>query len=432
MMKTTHRTRGFGLSLGLLGLTWATAEAENWPRFRGPTGQGISTEAGLPREWNATDHVAWKTPIPGEGWSSPIVWGERIFLTAALQDGCQCHVLCLDAATGRVVWNTEVLTQVPGHKEGKNSHATPTPYTDGERVYAVFSDGSVAALDFAGGVLWTNREVRFYSRHGLGASPLLHDGLLIMPYDGSMRVTQAGKWPNNTDEERTGWQIPWDKAFLVALDVHTGRRVWTAKRGLSRIAHVTPNVLREGDTAQLISCAGDCIQGFDPTTGALLWNVVSEGEGVTPSPAMGDGLIFTASGFVAPTLRTVRTGGRGNVTATHVAWEQRKGVPMQVSPLYVKPHLYAVTDAGVVTCFQAATGEIVYQGRLGGNYCASPLYADGRIYCLSESGETVVIAPGAEFRILARNPLGDRCQASMAVSGGRLFIRTAQFLYCIR
>ena len=183
---------------------------------------------------------------------------------------------------------------------------------------------------------------------------------------------------------------------------------------------------------QLISCAGDCIQGFDPQTGDLLWNVASEGEGVTPSPVMGDGLIFTASGFVAPTLRTVRTGGQGDVTATHIAWEQRKGVPMQASPLYVKPYLYAVTDAGIVTCYRAATGEIVYQERLGGKYCASPVYADGRIYFLSEDGETVVLAAGAEFKILARNPLNERCQASLAVSGGRLFIRTDKHVVCLR
>ena len=415
-----------------MALSLATAEAENWPRFRGPTGNGISTETGLPLEWNLTKGVAWKTPIPGKGWSSPIAWGERIFLTAALQDGRKCHALCLDAASGRILWDTEVMEQVPGHKESRNSHATPTPCTDGEQVYVVFSDGSVASLDFAGGMLWTNREVSFYSRHGLGASPLMHDGLIIMPYDGSMRVAQAGVYPNNTEEERTGWQIAWDIAFIVALDTGTGRRVWTARRDMSKIAHVTPNIVHQGTTVQLISCAGDCIQGFDPKTGALLWNVFSLGEGVTPSPVMGDGLIFTSSGFGAPALRTVRMGGQGDVTATHIAWEQRKGVPMQVSPLYLKPYLYAVTDAGVVTCLQAATGEIVYQGRLGGNYSASPVYADGRIYFLSESGETVVIASGAEFRILARNPLEERCQASMAVSGGRFFIRTDKHLYCIR
>ena len=430
-MKTTYTTHYCCWSLLFVGLTLATAKAENWPRFRGPTGDGISTEIRLPVEWNNTDHVAWKTPIPGEGWSSPIVWGERIFLTATLQDGRKCHALCLDAASGQILWNTEVLEQVPGYKERKNSYATPTPCTDGERVYAVFADGSVAAMDFTGSVLWTNRDVSFYSRHGLGASPLLHDGLLIMPYDGSMRVTDQGKYPNNTEEERTGWQIAWDQAFIAALDTRTGRRGWTAKRGMSKIAHVTPNILRDGNTVQLISCAGDCIQGFDPQTGKLLWNVFSLGEGVTPSPVMGDGLIFTSSGFGAPALRAVKTGGRGDITATHIAWEQQRGVPMEVSPLYRKPYLYTVTSAGIVTCLQAATGEVVYQGRLGGKYSASPVYADGRIYFLSESGETVVIAPGAELKILARNPLEETCQASMAVSGGRLFIRTDKHLYCI-
>jgi outer membrane protein assembly factor BamB len=431
-MSRTNTTGRLGLSICVLAVVLSPTHAENWVRFRGPTGDGISTDTDLPLEWNGKDHVAWKTPIPGEGWSSPITWGERVFLTTALQEGRKCHVLCLDAATGRTLWNVEALEQIPGQKEGKNSYATPTPCTDGERVYAVFNDGGVAALNFAGEAVWTNREVSFYSRHGLGASPILHDGLLIMPYDGSMRVAQPGVYPHNSDEERTGWQIAWDQAFVVALDARSGRRVWTAKRGSSKIAHVTPNILRDGDTVQLISSAGDCIQGFDPKTGALLWNVFSLGEGATPSPVMGDGLIFTASGFGAPALRTVRSGGRGDVTATHIAWEQPKGVPMQASPLYVKPYLYTVTDAGVVTCLQGATGEIAYQERLGGRFCASPVYADGRIYLLSESGETVVIAPGPECTILARNALEETCQASMAVSGGRFFIRTDRHLFCIR
>ena len=184
---------------------------------------------------------------------------------------------------------------------------------------------------------------------------------------------------------------------------------------MSKIAHVTPNILREGNAVQLISCAGDCIQGFDPRTGTLLWNVFSLGEGVTPSPVMGDGLIFTSSGFGAPALRTVRTGGQGDVTATHIAWEQQRGVPMEVSPLYRKPYLYTVTSAGIATCLQAATGEVVYQERLGGKYSASPVYADGRIYSLSESGETVVIAPGG-----IQNPRPKSAAGNMPGFDGRV------------
>ncbi len=405
----------------------------NWPCFRGPTGQGLSDETGLPLRWGASSNVAWKTEIPGEGWSSPVVWGDRVFLTTAEEKGVRCLVLCLDRASGRVLWNRHVFDQVPGRKENKNSHATPTPCTDGERVYAVFSDGSVAALTFDGAIAWTNRDVRFYSRHGLGASPLLYRGLLIMPYDGSNRVEVAGQYPNNTPEERLGWQIPWDRAEIVALDVRTGERVWTARRGMSRVAHTTPVVLKEDGGDRILSIAGDAVQAFDPKTGERIWSVCSKGEGVVPSPALGEGLVFTASGFDGSTLRGIRTGGKGDVTATHIAWEQKKGVPMQPSLLYVRPYLYAVTDGGVATCYRPESGEIVWQGRVGERqkYSASPIHAEGRIYVLSESGETTVLAAGPEFKILARNPIGEKCLASPAAARGRLFIRSDRHLFCI-
>jgi outer membrane protein assembly factor BamB len=409
----------------------APALAEHWPQFRGPTGLGVSTETNLPLHWSAESNILWKAALPGAGWSSPVVWGGRVFVSTATESGARCHVLCLDARNGTILWDKEVFEQVPRRKEGKNSYATPTPATDGERVYAVFGDGSIAALAFDGSVVWTNREVPHYSRHGLGASPCLHDGLLIMPYDGSNPVTVAGQYPNNTPEEKLGWQIPWDKALLAALDTRTGRRVWAGRRGLSRIAHVTPVVLREGGVTQILSCAGDAIQGFNPRTGERLWTVFSQGEGVVPGPALGEGLVFTSSGFEKTTLRAVRTGGRGDVTATHVAWEQRRGAPTQASLLYVKPHLYTITDAGIAHCYKAATGEVLYAERVGGNHCASPVYADGRIYFLNEAGETTVLEAGPEFRILAKNPLREKCQASMAVSGGRLFIRGERTLFCI-
>jgi outer membrane protein assembly factor BamB len=408
------------------------AGAENWPQFRGPGRQGHSSEKNLPLLWSAGSNVLWKTEIPGQGWSSPIVWGDTVFVTTATDNGTRCRVLALDAGTGRVRWNTEIFEQVPRRKEAKNSWATPTPATDGERVYAVFGDGSLVALDWQGRVVWTNRTVKFYSRHGLGASPLLHDGLLIMPFDGSNPVTAAGSWPNNSAEEKLGWQTPWDQAVLLAVDARTGREVWRGKRGLSRIAHVSPIVASVDGAAQIISPAGDRIQGFNPKTGELIWSVYSQGEGVTPSPVAGDGLVFTSSGFEKTTLRAVKLGGgKGDVSATHVAWEQRKGVPTQPSLLLAGAHLYAITDGGIATCYEAASGEIVWQERVGGNHSASPVLADGRIYFLSEAGETTVIAPGKEFKVLAKNPLNEKCQASMAVSGGRLFLRGEKNLYCI-
>lgn len=425
-----------GLVLGgvlLLGLPLRLLSAD-WPRFRGPSGQGLSEERDLPLEWDAERNIRWKTQVPGEGWSSPVVAGGRVYLTTVTDSQTRARVLAFDRASGAVVWDTVVTEIVPLRKEAKNSYATPTPVVEGGRVHVVFGDGTLAALDLQGKVLWKDRGIRFYSRHGLGASPLVHEGLLIMTFDGSNRVEKAGDWPNNSAEEQLGWRIPWDRAEIIALDAATGRRVWTGRRGSSRIAHVSAGIVTPaGGPPQLVSPAGDAIQGFDPRTGDRLWTIYSQGEGVTPSFAHGDGLLFTASGFEKTTLRTVRheASARGDLTRTHIVWEQRKGTPTQPSLLYVKPHLYSVTDGGIVHCYQAATGELIYAERIGGNHCASPVHADGRIYFLSETGETTVIQAGADFRILARNPLQEKCQASMAVSDGHLFIRTERQLYGI-
>lgn len=407
---------------------WAQADG-NWPRFRGASGQGLADDKDLPVSWNGTTNVAWKVAVAGEGWSSPIVWGGKVFLTAATDGGKTCHVMAFSAADGKTLWDTVVFEQATERKEGKNSYATPTPCTDGERVYAVFGSGSAAAVDFDGKLVWTNHDVKFYSRHGLGASPVLVNGLVVMPYDGSNRVDQAGQYPKNSDAERTGWQIPWDKAEIAALDVKTGKRVWTGKRGMSRIAHATPIVV----DGQILSIAGDAVQGFDPKSGNRIWTVYCQGEGLTPSPVAGDGMIYAASGFEKPTLRGIRLGGEGDVTKTHIAWEQKKGVPTQPSLLYVKPYLYAVTEGGVMSCLKAETGEGVWTERLAEKtgFSASPLHADGRIYVLSEAGETIVVAAGPEFKVLSRNPIGEKCQASLAASKGRIYIRSDKSLFCI-
>lgn len=408
-----------------------SAQSENWPRFRGPGGQGHSEEKDLPLHWSMTEKVAWKTAVPGSGWSSPVVWGTRVIVTSTTDQDQSCRVICLNLETGKTLWNTEVFRQIPQRKERKNSYATPTPVLDASGACAVFGNGNIAKVDWSGKVKWVNNDVDFYSRHGLGASPLLVGNTLIMPYDGSNRVPQAGQWPNNSREERIGWQIPWDKAELLAVDIQTGKTIWRAKRGMSRIAHVSPNLAVVNGKRQVISPAGDVIQGFDPENGNLIWTARSQGEGVTPGFAVGDGLVFTASGFEKSTIRTVRLGGRGNVTKTHIAWEQRKGVPTESSLLYISPRLYAV-NGGVVTCYQGQTGKILWQERIGGQHSASPIYVDGRIYWLSESGTTTVLQSGPEFKILARNPLRGHFQASPAVSNGNLLLRSDKMLYCIR
>lgn len=402
----------------LVGLSVSGA---NWPGFRGASRQGVTEEKNLPVHWSGTSNVLWRTEIPELGWSSPIVWGERIFLTTATEAGQSCRVLAIDKKSGKILWNTEVFRQVPSKKEGKNSYATPTPVTDGKHLFAIFADGSFAALDFNGKKVWENREFKFYSQHGLGASPILHENLLIMPFDGS----------SQGEDKRVGWQKPWDKSFVVALDKGTGKVKWKSMRGTSRIAHVTPNVWK-GPSGQLeiISPAGDAIQGFNPADGKLLWTIYSQGEGVVPSVVIGDDLIYTASGFEKSTIRAVRGGGRGEVTGTHIVWEQTRGVPQMASFVYVAPHLYAV-NAGLVSCYDGTTGEVIYQERIGGNYSASPITTGDRIYFLSEEGDGTVIKAGSNFEVLAKNALGERCQASYAAADGRLYIRSEKALWAI-
>lgn len=395
--------------------------AENWPGFRGPTRQGISAETGLPTRWSATENVAWKTPIPGLGYSSPIVWGDRVFVTTATEEGVSCRLLSLDRRSGRILWDREVLRQQTKRKQARNSYATPTPVTDGELVYTVFS-GGIAALDFHSGERrWLNNEVDHFSEHGLGASPVLHEDLLIMTYDGS----------SPGDNPKVGWKIPWDQAVILALDKRTGQTRWRGKRGLSRIAHVTPNVLPGASPPQLVSAAGDVIQGFDVRTGERLWSVYAQGEGVVPSVVVGDGLVYSASGFESSTIRAVKPDGRGDVTRTHVAWEQTKGVPRIPSFLYRKPYLFTITEAGIAMCLRAETGEIVWQQRVGGEHSASPVWSDGLIYFLSDQGETTIIRAAPEYEEVARNSIGEPCQASIAISQGNLFLRSNTHLFSI-
>lgn len=408
---------GFSSLLWILG-SFGETVGENWTRFRGENGQGISRELGLPVKWSTEDNVRWKTKIPGNGWSSPIVFEDSVFLTTTTEEGASCRVICVNRSDGKIRWNREVHRQEPGAKRAQNSYATPTPVTDGKRVYAVFSDGTLSAVDMSGKMIWQNTDVAFHSLHGLGASPILVDGQLVMPFDGS-----------SSEDKQLGWKVPWDRALILCLDAETGKVKWKGKRGESRVGHVTP-ILVAGGT-QIISAAGDRVQAFDTSTGSRIWSIYSQGEGVTPSPVVGDGIIYTSSGFEEPTIRAIRLGGEGDVTETHIAWEQKKGVPAMPSPLLVPPYLYTITRDNILHCIEASSGEIIWLKRLEGGYSASPVLADGRIYILSEEGVTTVLRPGNQYEEIARNELDEKCLASMAVSQGHFYIRTAEHLYSI-
>ena len=385
------------------------ARAQEWPAFRGPGGQGHSSERGLPLQWGEGKNVAWKTPVPGLGWSSPVVADGRVWLTTAVeQRGISLRVLAFDAATGREVVNVEAFNIPSSRREinPKNSWASPTPVIDNGRIYVHFGADGTAALDASGAIVWKTR-FDYASQHGAGGSPIVYGDLLIFSCDGS------------------------DVAFVVALDKNTGKVKWKTNRGFpADQAYTTPLVIRAADRDQLISVGAFRARSYDPLTGKEIWRVrYDEGFSNVPRPVFAHGLVFIATGFQQPSLLAVRPDGTGDVTKTHIAWALKRGAPLTPSPIVVGDELYLVNDGGIATCLDARTGTLFWQQRLGGTYSASPVFADGRIYFLAEQGVTTVIAPGREFRRLATNTLDGGLLASMAVSGGSLFLRTDNHLY---
>ncbi len=342
----------------------SAAKAEDWPCFRGPGRQGISQEKNLPTQWSATTNIRWKTPIPGEGWSSPIVFGDQVFVTTAVDKGTSLHLICLSRATGKIAWDKELTQQELKYKQQPNSYATSTPVTDGRMVYVVVCDGRILAADMDGKVAWTNSEFDYYSQHGLAVSPVLYEDLVIVPFD----------WSSPGPNKSVGWQTPWDKAVILAVDKNTGNTRWKGSRSSSQIAHVTPQIAGVDGRDQLVSGAGGVVQGFNLKTGERLWTVSSPGEGVVPSVVAGDGMAFTASGFGEETILAVRLGGSGDITQTHVVWRVKDDVPHVPSMLYVSPRLYSITEAGTINCRQAPPAS-----SFGASGCAgrSPLRPSG-------------------------------------------------------
>jgi outer membrane protein assembly factor BamB len=392
----------------ICALSFVTAQGQDWPEFRGPGGQGHAAEQDLPLEWSESRNVAWKAAIPGNGWSSPVVGGGRVWLTTATGDrDVSLRALAFDLESGREVVNVEVFRiRSPRDINPKNSWASPTPVLDGERVYVHFGAEGTAALTAAGEVVWKTR-FPYESQHGAGGSPVLYGDLLIFSGDGS------------------------DVAFVVALDKRTGKVRWkTGRRYPFDQAYTTPLVVRAGERDQLISVGAFRAAAYDPVSGKEIWRVgYGDGFSNVPRPVFGHGLVYIATGFQQPSLIAVRPDGSGDVTKTHVAWSVQRGAPLTPSPLLVGDELYVVTDGGIASCIDAKTGAVHWQQRLGGSYSASPLLASGRIYFLAEQGVATVIAPGTAFRRLASNTLDGATLASMAVSGRSFLIRSDRHLY---
>jgi outer membrane protein assembly factor BamB len=394
--------------------------ADDWPQFRGPTGQGIVPPGRYPIEWSPSKSVTWRKPIPGKGWSSPIVSGGFIYLTTAValdknhRHDQSLRALCLDAKTGETVWNTEVFQQDGSQApaiHSKNSHASPTPVTDGRRLYVHFGHQGTACLDLQGNVIWRNRSIHYQPVHGNGGAPILTDSALVFSCDG------------------------YDQPFIIALDRAKGIELWKTDRSaesFKKFSFSTPLLITVNGRQEIVSPGSGGVCAYDPATGREIWRVKYEGYSVIPRPVFGHGLVFVSSGFDSPSLLAIRPDGQGDVTANHVSWTLRKGAPLTPSPLLVGDELYMVSDSGIASCVDAKTGKAHWQERIGGNYSASPLYADEKIYCQSEEGTGVVLKAEKRFELLARNSLGERTLASYAVSDGAFFIRTESHLYRIQ
>jgi outer membrane protein assembly factor BamB len=399
---------------------------ENWPQYRGPDGDGHSDAKGLPLTWSETNHVKWKTPIHGRAWSSPVIWGNQIWLTTATEDGRELSVLCLNREDGQVIRDTKIFdVENPQFAHKFNTYASPTPVIEPGRVYVTFGSPGTACLDTkTGQVLWTRRDFVCNHFRGAGSSPILFRDLLIMNFDGS------------------------DYQYVVALDKKTGKTVWKKDRSVDyqdltpdgkpqadgdfRKAFSTPHVAVFDGRPVLISQGAKAHYGYEPLTGAELWRVEERScHSAAARPVVGQGLIFLSTGFSKGVLLAVRPGGTGVVNSTHLVWKATRNVSNKPSPLLVDDLLFMIDDGGIASCLEAKTGAEVWRERVGGNYSASPVYAEGRIYFSSEEGKTAVIEAGRQFKVLAENQLGDGFMASPAIAGKAFFLRTRTHLYRI-
>jgi outer membrane protein assembly factor BamB len=391
----------------------ALSGADDWPRFRGRDGSAVSEEAPLPSNWSKDKNVQWSIEVPGEGSSSPIVCGDRIILTTALEGGAKRAILCFDRHSGRSLWTCEVEDDWPEITSALTGYAAATPATDGKHVLAFFGSAGAVCCDLDGRLVWRKDLGDFETELGIASSPVIHKetAILVCDHDGDRF--------NSFD------------SYLIALDLKTGQTRWKTERpGLHR-SWSTPIVVPGGDgKSELIVAGENELRGYDPVSGAQLWSVSGLTSWVAPSPVFGHGLIFVASGKDGPTM-AVRPGGRGDVTETHVLWSERRGAPYVGSPLLYRGQLYTATEGGVVTCRDPRTGEVAWQRRLEGRFFASPSAGDGKIYLAADSGKMFVLAAGDDFELTAENDLGEEILASPVLVDGAIFLRMRRRLYCI-
>lgn len=420
-----------------------TLQADDWPQFRGPAGQGHAVGP-APLKWSEQDHIVWKSPLDGKGWSSPVIFNKQVWVTTAqareatpeeiakrlasntgnqpldVVNDLKMRAICLDRETGKVVHDVELMTkQSPEPIHTLNSYASPTPIIQHGRIYCHFGPNGTACVETeTGKVLWTNQSDKLVVRteNGAGSTPILWENLLIVHFDGS------------------------DRQFIAALHTDHGNIVWTTERSGEmdsnpqlKKSYGTPLLVTVEGKPVVVSPAANWLYAYDPATGSELWKVSygDLGFSVVPKPVERDGVVYLCTSFMKSQLLAVRYAERGKAVKPAIEWRYQKGVSQMPSPLVVDDLLYFVSDGGILTCVDAETGEMVWSERLGSNYSASPLFADGRIYLFDREGKTHVLKPGRRFERLAENKLDGSFMASPAVADGSLYLRTDKALYRI-
>lgn len=435
-------TRRIGLALLFISSLTTAGSAANWPQWRGPDGSGISTEKNLPATWTPTTNIKWKAAIPGRGHSSPIVWGNRIFVTTAVEGDVvpgakavkhmagdkeflhpdsvgadrkhQFKVIALNRESGKIVWEALAWEGTPyDNRHRKSSYAASTPATDGKMVYAFFGTEGLYAYDFNGKLEWKAQLGKLGTvGMGTGTSPILFNNLVIVQCD-----------------EDNG-----EASFIVALDKKTGKEVWRSPRKI-QVSWSTPLLVKTATRSELITSGTESVVSYDPATGKELWHHKGVESNAIPSPVANNEMVFLVAGFPAKIAMAIKLGGKGDLTDTpNVPWKYAKGTAYVPSPILYGDYLYLTTDRGILTCIDAKTGEVKYEGGripIPATFTASPVAFEGKILMTSEDGDTFIVKAGPKHEVLGTNSIGEPVYASPAIADGRIFIRGEKNLYCI-
>jgi outer membrane protein assembly factor BamB len=405
---TTITKTPAGSGAALAPILSAAGAEKNWPGFRGPTGQGLTGLSELPTVWDKEGkNIVWRVKVPLAGNSSPVIWGDRIFLTGSAAKGEKRSLMCFERSTGKLLWTREApATEVEPGVRDKNGFASATPVTDGERVVVFLGSCGILCWDFDGKLLWHYDKAKFNLTHGTGSSPVLYKDKVLFVHD-----------QNKVD------------SVFIALDKKTGNLLWQQKRPKA-MTWSSPTLVRVGDHDEFIFAGAEKVVGYDPDTGKELWSLDGPTYEVIPVVIAGKDLLYSASGRNGPVI-ALRPGGKGDVTETHLVWKTARGGPHVPSPIYLDGRLYFANDTGILTCLDGTDGKLIWQTRLPANFSASPIEAGGLLYFPSEAGITFVVKAGDRYRLVAQNDLGSPILASPAVAGGQIFLRTEEELVCI-